>query len=62
MYTVSRNDKWEFVSSTNSDTYTALAKVIPSDEVASEEYAYEIKLDEFTEGYTAGHYAILNYH
>jgi hypothetical protein len=59
---VSRNNKWEFVSSTKSDTYTALAKVVPSEEVASEEYAFEIKADEFVEGYSAGHYAILIYH
>ncbi len=59
---VNRNKKWEFVSSTDSDTYTALAKVVPSDEVASEEYAFEIKADEFAEGYSAGHYAILIYH
>jgi len=59
---VNRNKKWEFVSSTTSDTYTALANVVPSEEVGSEEYAFEIKADEFAEGYKAGHYSILIYH
>ena len=59
---VNRNKKWEFVSGTNSDTYTALAKVVPSSDVDSEEYAFEIKADEFVEGYKAGHYSILIYH
>jgi hypothetical protein len=59
---VNRNKKWEFVSGTNSDTYVALANVVPKSDVDSEEYAFEIKADEFAEGVKAGHYAILIYH
>lgn len=59
---VNRNKKWEFVSGTNSDNYMAVANVVPAKDKDSEEYAFEIKAEEFAEGYKAGHYAILIYH
>ena len=52
--------EWKFISKSSTDKYTALSIIEPKEE--TEEYAFQVKAEEFEEGYKAGHYAIIVYH
>jgi len=54
------NDEWKFISSSSTDKYTALSIIDQKDK--NEEYAFQVKAEEFEEGYKAGHYALIIYH
>ena len=53
------NDKWDFIRSSNSQKYLATVNEEP---LENGDYLFQIAVDEFAEGYKAGHYAIIIYH
>ena len=52
--------EWRYVSTTSKDKYTALSIIDQKDK--NEDYAFRVKVEEFEEGYKAGHYALIVYH
>ncbi|MEN8118896.1 MAG: hypothetical protein ABFS35_01030 [Bacteroidota bacterium] len=53
------NDKWDFIRSSNSQNYLAMVNEEP---LENGDYLFQIAVDQFAEGYKAGHYAIIIYH
>ncbi len=53
------NDKWSIFDSNQRDSYLAILTVKPT---KTEEYAFDVSVAEFAEGYTAAHFAIIYYH
>ncbi|OQY04255.1 MAG: hypothetical protein B6I20_03395 [Bacteroidetes bacterium 4572_117] len=53
------NDKWDFVISSTSDNYLAMANV---ELIETGDYLFQVVAEKFAEGYKAGHYAIIVYH
>ncbi len=53
------NDEWDFIRSGNSQNNLATVNEEP---LENGDYLFQIAVDEFAEGYKAGHYAIIIYH
>ena len=53
------NNKWSIFDTNERNSYLSLLTVSPEKD---EEYAFDVSVLEFAEGYTAAHYAIIYYH
>ena len=54
-----KGKKWKLLNTNARNSYLALLSVEPS---KTAEYAFDIIIEEFGEGYSAAHYAIIYYH
>ncbi len=53
------NEKWDFIRSSEGNNYLAMVNEEPQE---NGDYLFQIVVDEFAEGFKAGHYSIIVYH
>jgi len=54
-----KGKKWKLLNSNARSSYLALLTIEPKE---TAEYSFDVIVEEFAKGYTAGHYAIIYYH
>jgi hypothetical protein len=54
-----KGKKWKLLNSNDRSSYLALLTLSPEE---TAEYSFDVTIQEFVKGYTAGHYAIIYYH
>ncbi|MBN1250660.1 MAG: hypothetical protein JXR51_15375 [Bacteroidales bacterium] len=53
------NKEWQYVTTVNPGAYSALSLIEPEE---TEDYLFQVKVEEFEEGFSAGHYSLIIYH